>query len=179
MIIYYYILGIYLQAHFIELCHFHFVWPIIQSVKLSMRLVMLYVKFFLIFICPSQALNHWNKSHMISRNYGNFANCIGCIDSKYVRIKCPDNSGSMFYNYKSYFSVHLQGVCDAKYKFISVDIGAYRRQSDSGIFTETNIFKHLEAKSFNVPNYKPLPNTNTPMPFVLLGDQGYPLKSIY
>ncbi|XP_060866068.1 putative nuclease HARBI1 [Metopolophium dirhodum] len=105
-----------------------------------------------------------------------FPNCIGCIDSKHIRIKCPNNSGSMFYNYKGYFSVHLQGVCDAKYKFISVDIGAYGRQSDSGIFTESNIFKNLEAKSFNVPNYRPLPNTTTPMPFVLLGDQGYPLK---
>ncbi|CAI6359165.1 unnamed protein product [Macrosiphum euphorbiae] len=81
--------------------------------------------------------------------------CIGCIDSKHIRIKCPNNSGSMFYNYKGYFSVHLQGVCDAKYKFISVDnIGAYGRQSDSGIFTESNIFKNLEAKSFNVPNYR-------------------------
>lgn len=82
----------------------------------------------------------------------------------------------MFYNYKGYFSVPLQEVCDAKYKFISFDIGAYESQSDSGIFTESNIYKYLKAKSFNVPNYKPLPNTKIPMPFVLLGDQGYPLK---
>lgn len=106
----------------------------------------------------------------------NFPNCIGCIDGKHIRIKCPKKTGSMFYNYKNYFSVHLQGVCDAKYKFITVDIGAYGKQSDSGVFTESNIYNYLETNSFNVPPNRPLPNTNIPMPFVLLGDQGYPLK---
>eukprot|EP00102_Acyrthosiphon_pisum_P010884 XP_008179381.1 PREDICTED: putative nuclease HARBI1 [Acyrthosiphon pisum] len=106
----------------------------------------------------------------------NFPNCIGCIDGKHILIKCPKKTGSMFYNYKNYFLVHLQGVCDAKYKFITVDIGAYGKQSDSGVFTEPNIYNYLEANSFNVPPNRPLPNTNIPMPFVLLGDQGYPLK---
>ncbi|XP_022160256.1 putative nuclease HARBI1, partial [Myzus persicae] len=106
----------------------------------------------------------------------NFPNCIRCIDGKHIRIKCPKKTGSMFYNYKNYFSVHLQGVCDAKYKFITVDIGAYGKQSDSGVFTESNIYNYLETNSFNVPPNRPLPNTNIPMPFVLLGDQGYPLK---
>ncbi|CAI6361061.1 unnamed protein product [Macrosiphum euphorbiae] len=106
----------------------------------------------------------------------NFPNCIGCIDGKHIRIKCPKKTGSMFYNYKNYFSVHLQGVCDAKYKFITVDIGAYGKQSDSGVFAESNIYKYLETNSFNVPPNRPLPNTNIPIPFVLLGDQGYPLK---
>ncbi|XP_075159190.1 uncharacterized protein LOC142232326 [Haematobia irritans] len=46
-------------------------------------------------------------------------NCVGAIDGKHVAMKCPANSGSMFYNYKKHYSVVLMGVCDAKYTFIS------------------------------------------------------------
>jgi hypothetical protein len=81
----------------------------------------------------------------------NFPNCVGAIDRKHVHIRCPESSGSQFYNYKSYFFIHLQAIVDAKYKFMAVDIGAYRRQSDSGMFTESSVFHHLEEGSFNLP----------------------------
>ena len=40
----------------------------------------------------------------------NFTNCIGIIDGKHVMIQCPVYSGSLFYNYKSYFSIVLLAV---------------------------------------------------------------------
>lgn len=106
----------------------------------------------------------------------NFPNCIGCIDGKHVRVRCPKNTGSQFYNYKQYFSIHLQAICDAKYKFIAIDVGAYGRHSDSGVFTNSNIFKYFETGSLELPPPRRIPNTNISLPFVLLGDQGYPLK---
>jgi hypothetical protein len=106
----------------------------------------------------------------------NFPNCVGAIDGKHVCIRCPQSSGSQFYNYKPYFSVHLQAIVDAKYKFMTADIGAYGRQSDSGVFTESNVFRHLEAESFNLPPPRQIPRTNITLPYVLVGDQGYPLK---
>jgi len=106
----------------------------------------------------------------------NFLNCVGAIDGKHVRIRCPQSSGSQFYNYKSYFSVHLQAIVDAKYKFMTVDIGAYGRQSDSGVFSESSVFRHLEVGSFNLPPPRQIPRTNITLSYVLVGDQGYPLK---
>lgn len=33
----------------------------------------------------------------------NFPNCIGAIDGKHIRLKCPSHSGTMYYNYKNFF----------------------------------------------------------------------------
>ena len=90
----------------------------------------------------------------------NFPNCVGAIDGKHVPIRCPQSSGYQFYNYKSYFSVRLQAIVDAKYKFMTVDIRAYGRQIDGGVFTESSVFRHLEAGSFNLPPPRQIPCTN-------------------
>lgn len=47
----------------------------------------------------------------------NFTNYREALDGKHVKTKCPSHSGSMYYNYKQYFSIVLQGVCDANYRF--------------------------------------------------------------
>lgn len=111
-----------------------------------------------------------------------FPNCCGCVDGKHVRIKCPPNSSSKFYNYKSLFSIVLQGLADANSRFLSIDVGAYGRQSESGILTNSSLYEKLQNSDI-MPDDKPLPySDNRPapsiaLPHVILGDQGYPLKT--
>jgi hypothetical protein len=52
----------------------------------------------------------------------NFPNSIGAIDGKHVTVVCPSLSGSLYHNYKRYFSILLQAVADADCRIIAVDI---------------------------------------------------------
>ena len=108
----------------------------------------------------------------------NFPNCIGAIDGKHIMIQCPVNSGSFFYNYKSYFSIVLLAVASADYRFVMVDIGAYRSSNDSGVLNNTALFKCLKKKKLGIPPSKQLPNDTkeTCVPHVLLGDEAFPLR---
>ena len=107
----------------------------------------------------------------------NFPNCIGAIDGKHVMIQCPVNSGSLFYNYKSYFSIVLLAVASADYRFVMVDIGAYGSSNDSGVLNNTALFKCLKKK-LGIPPSKLLPNDTKEIrvPHVLLVDEAFPLR---
>jgi hypothetical protein len=74
-----------------------------------------------------------------------FPNCIGAVDGKHVRIKMPTNSGSLFYNYKHFFSILLLALVDSNYCFIAVDAGAVGKSSDSNVFKKSNIGRRLES----------------------------------
>jgi hypothetical protein len=107
----------------------------------------------------------------------NFPNCVGSIDAKHIRLKCPSNSGSMYYNYKHYYSIVLQGLADARHRFIAIDVGASGKQSDGGIFRHRSLYQLLISNNFNMPNAKKLPLSDLELPFVILGDKAYPLLS--
>ncbi|CAH1979246.1 unnamed protein product [Acanthoscelides obtectus] len=110
-------------------------------------------------------------------NRWKFPNCFGSIDGKHCQIRCPPNSGSHYFNYLHYFSVVLQAVADADKKFLTIEVGGRGKQSDGGTFAGSTIFNLLESNFFNVPRPTNLPNTNIELPYFLIGDEAYPLKS--
>jgi len=43
-------------------------------------------------------------------------------------------------------------------------------------FSQSNLYQHLESGPFPFPHPKQIPGTTTKLSYVILGDQGYPLK---
>lgn len=110
----------------------------------------------------------------------NFPNCIAAIDGNtctyilptyaiHVRIFCPGRSGSLFFNYKDYFSIVLLAMVDANYKFLMVDIGSYGKEGNNGILEKSNIGKLIKKNEF-YPSPTKLPNTQIILPYVIVGD---------
>jgi len=56
----------------------------------------------------------WKTVEEDFRKRANFPKCTGAKDGKHVGVIVPADSGSLFYNFKNYFSVVLLVVCDSK-----------------------------------------------------------------
>ena len=122
-----------------------------------------------------------NEWRLIAENFQvrwNFPLCIGAIDGKHVLMKSPEKSGSLYFNYKGSFSVVLMALVDANYKFIYINVGAYGRNSDGGIFSNSDLGKALANNDLHLPEDCVLPQAVNlgPLPYVTVGDEAFPLQ---
>lgn len=108
----------------------------------------------------------------------NLPNCIGSIDGKHIRIKKFRNTGSQYYNYKSYFSVVLMATADADGMFLTVDVGDYGRNSDGAVFKSSRLGRLLDQGELKIPALQPLPHdtSGNSFPFYFCGDEAFPLR---
>ena len=76
----------------------------------------------------------WNAIAQQFQDRWNVPHALGALDGKHIPIRKPHNSGSVFYNYKGFFSVVLLSPVGAGYKFIWIDTGGEGHQSDGQLF---------------------------------------------
>lgn len=107
----------------------------------------------------------------------NFPNCVGALDGKRVLLQAPNNSGSVYYDYKQQFSLVLLALVDAHYRFLYVDVGATGRQSDARVFANSTLSSALEINTLHIPSAEPLPGTHLKVPYVVVADDAFPMKT--
>ncbi|KAJ8933277.1 hypothetical protein NQ314_014105 [Rhamnusium bicolor] len=114
----------------------------------------------------------------IAENYEtlwNFPHCLGGIDGKHVILQAPIQSGSDYYNYKSFFSIVLFALVDADYNFTFADVGCQGRISDGGVFKNTELYTKLTTNKLNLPEETCLPGRDKKVPYVFVSDEAFAL----
>lgn len=87
-------------------------------------------------VCPSTP-EGWREVADKFQDRWNFPHTCGALDGKHVAIRAPPNSGSLYYNYKGFYSIVLFALVDGDYKFLWADIGGLGSASDSQIYNES------------------------------------------
>ncbi|KAK5644374.1 hypothetical protein RI129_005674 [Pyrocoelia pectoralis] len=93
-----------------------------------------------------------------------FPRVIGCVDCTHVRIQSPGgDNAEVFRNRKCYFSINVQGICNANLKIINMVARWPGSSHDATIFNSSDIHREFEEGAYRN--------------CVLLGDCGYANRS--
>ena len=123
-----------------------------------------------------QSPEEWKAIAQQFADKWNFPHAVGSIDGKHIALRAPHKSGSVFYNYKHFFSIVLMALVDADYKFVYVDIGCNGRVSDGGVFGGCSLVEALNARLLNIPTREKLPGSDISMSYHIVGDDAFPLR---
>jgi hypothetical protein len=66
---------------------------------------------------------------------------------------------------------------DAELKFATVDVGAFGKQSDGGVFRNSALYQSLETRSLQVPEDTVLPHTEITLTHIFVGAEAYLLTT--
>lgn len=125
---------------------------------------------------PTPTCERWESIASDFESTANFPHCLGAVDGKHIRLTSPFNSGSMYFNYKDYFSIVLMAVADSKYRFVYVHVGSYGKDCDSSIFKRSKLWKSIENNAQQLPEERLLPGTESPnIPYFFVGDEAFGL----
>ena len=130
------------------------------------------------YLRPPRTPEEWKRIAQEFENMWNLPHCIDAIDGKHIAIKSPLNSGSLYFNYKGYFSIVLMAICDAQYVFTLIDIGSYGSNNDSGVFRNSVMGDAFLKNKFSLPEPEAIEGTTnvSEMPYFLVGDEAFPLQ---
>ena len=126
--------------------------------------------------CTPTTTDGWEEIAKGFHDKWNFPHVCGAIDGKHVAIRKPKDSGSIYYNYKGFFSIVILVLCDANYKAIWAHVGSPGSESDCGIYNDSPMFQGIQDETIKLPPPEPLPNDTEDTPYFFIGDDAFPLR---
>ena len=121
--------------------------------------------------------DEWREIAQLYGERWDFHHTCGALDGKHIAIRSPPRSGTLYYNYKGFFSIILLALVDADYKFIWADVGSQGSSSDAQVFNHGPLRQRLENGTIGFPEPDPLPHDDKPTPYFFVGDDAFPLRS--
>ncbi len=98
----------------------------------------------------------------------------GCIDGTHVPIICPGTNSQDYYNYKGFYSLNVQAVCDYRGHFLDVECRWPGSVHDAKVFANSSINAKLQNGSLPGTYQSVIPGC-TSIPNYIIGDPAYPL----
>ena len=126
--------------------------------------------------CPTTPAEWAPIADQFERRW-NVPHACGALDGKHVACRKPVNSGSIYHNYKGFYSIVLMGLVDADYKFLWIDVGGHGHMSDAQIYNESELKECLHDGSIGLPAPAPLPNDDRNTKYCILGDDAFGLRT--
>ena len=65
------------------------------------------------YLKPPSSKDDWKNIEKDFRDFWNMPHAVGAIDGKHIRIQCPKKTGTLYHNYKGFFSLVLLAIRDA------------------------------------------------------------------
>ena len=122
--------------------------------------------------CPTTP-EEWKVLEAELRSRWNVSNAIGVLEGKQIVIKKLHNSGNIYYNSKSIFSIVMFALVDAEYKFRWVDVGTCGSCSDAQIFNSSVLKRKVEDGSIVLLDPAPIPHGGPHISYYILGDDAF------
>ena len=82
-----------------------------------------------------------------------YPHTVGELDGKHISMGKAKKCGSKYYNNKCFFSLVLQALIDAEYRFLWVDIGSFDLHSD---FNQSKLREKIKDNTLGLRPPKPL-----------------------